>query len=318
MNFTQLRYFLAVAEEQNVTRAAGRLYISQQALSGHIAKLEGELGAQLFNRTPVFSLTYAGQQLQSYASRMVNLEEELRQVFQDINHDQRGALNIGISHTCGRAILPSILPRFCRSHPRIDIAIQEDTSHRMEDALQRGKLNLMIDFAPLRLPGAVCEELLQERLFLVVPKSLMTLYYGACYDAVVSECSRNLDLTLFEKFPFILLKSGNRVREMLNRYMDKIGFRPGAVLETENTETAFALAAQGMGVAVYPELFRWCIAADTQTQASVEFFPFRDPDTTATLVVAHMKEHYQSRAAQDFVETCRVALEEIGKKQLSV
>jgi DNA-binding transcriptional LysR family regulator len=273
---------------------------------------------RLFDRTPVFSLTYAGRQLQSYAVRMVNLERELLQVVGDINHDQRGEVRVGISHTCGRAILPSILPQYYRTHPRIDIAIQEDTSRHMEEALEHGRLDLMVDFAPVSAPGARCEELLQERLFLVVPRSMMNLYYGACYDAVVSECSRALDLTLFARFPFILLKKGNRVREMLDRYMDRVGFTPNIVLETENTETAFALAAQGMGVAVYPELFRWCIASDSQAQSAVEFFPFRGPDTTGTLVVARMEEHYQSRAAEEFVAACRSAVAGIVQKQLSV
>ena len=63
MNFTSLRYFLVTAEEGNITHAANRLFISQQALSGHINKLEKELNLRLFHRTPVFSLTYAGRQL---------------------------------------------------------------------------------------------------------------------------------------------------------------------------------------------------------------------------------------------------------------
>ena len=61
MNFRNLEYFLAAAEEKNITRAAKKLYISQQSLSEHIAKLEDELGVPLFERTPNLKLTYAGE-----------------------------------------------------------------------------------------------------------------------------------------------------------------------------------------------------------------------------------------------------------------
>jgi DNA-binding transcriptional LysR family regulator len=148
------------------------------------------------------------------------------QMVRDISNDQRGELRVGISHTCGRAILPSILPGFRRAHPLIDIVIREDNSEAMEYALQRGKLDLMIDFSPILLDGIQYKKLIEERLFLVVPKELLHIYYGACCDAVRSECDRNLDLNLFRQFPFLLLKKGNRVRKMVDHYMRKIDFTP--------------------------------------------------------------------------------------------
>jgi len=317
VNFTTLHYFLTVANELNVTRAANQLYISQQALSAQICKLEEELGVKLFNRTPVFSLTFAGRQLQLYAARVVNSEREMVQMVRDINNDRRGELRVGISHTCGRAVLPSILPGFRKTHPLIDIVIQEDNSEAMEYALQRGELDLMIDFSPILLDGIQCEKLIEERLFLVVPKEMLNTYYGACYDAVRSECDRDLDLGLFSQFPFILLKKGNRIRKMVDHYMRKIDFTPNIILETENTETAFALAQQGMGITVYPELFRWCIPEANREPGLVEFFPFRDEDTTGTLVIAWLREHYRAKAAQEFVTASRDAIYKIEKRRLN-
>ena len=61
MNFLHLKYFLLVAEELNITRAAERLYISQQSLSNHISNMEKELDVKLFTRSPKLSLTYAGE-----------------------------------------------------------------------------------------------------------------------------------------------------------------------------------------------------------------------------------------------------------------
>jgi DNA-binding transcriptional LysR family regulator len=315
MNFTTLRYFLVTAEELNITHAAERLYISQQALSGHISKLEGELGVALFDRSPALTLTYAGRQLRDYAAKAVNLERQIYQMAGDVKNDRRGEVRVGISHTCGRAVLPSILPDFRSSHPLVDLILQEDTSSEMEQALRRGELDLMIDFTPIELDGARYEKLIEERLFLVVPKVMLEANYGACREAVESECSRDLDLKLFERFPFILLRRGNRVRSMLDEYMKRLDFEPNIILETENVETAMALSQRGMGVTVYPELFRWCIPAPGGEGGAVEFFPFRGEETTGTLAMAWMKGHYQTGAAQEFMEACRRAASIIKEKQ---
>ena len=98
--------------------------------------------------------------------------------------------------------------------------------------------------------------------------------------------------------------------------MKRIGFVPNIVLETENVETAFALAQQGMGLTVYPELFRWCLPAANQAEETVEFFPFRDEGTIGTLVIAWMQGYYQTRYALDFIEACHSAAAEIQKKQV--
>ena len=76
MNFQHLKYFLMVAEELNITRAAERLYISQQSLSNHIGNLERELDVKLFTRSPKLSLTYAGGLLVDTASQILDLHSQ--------------------------------------------------------------------------------------------------------------------------------------------------------------------------------------------------------------------------------------------------
>ena len=73
INFLNLEYFLAAAEELNITRAAKRLYISQQSLSNHISNLEKEFDVQLFNRTTPLTPTYAGRALKLRAKPLLEL-----------------------------------------------------------------------------------------------------------------------------------------------------------------------------------------------------------------------------------------------------
>lgn len=78
MNLRSIEYFLAVAEEMNVTRTAENFNISQQALSGHIKRLEEEYNVTLFQRRPSFKLTDAGKQLVFYGKQIMEAEASLR------------------------------------------------------------------------------------------------------------------------------------------------------------------------------------------------------------------------------------------------
>lgn len=101
MNFLHLKYFLMVAEELNITRAAERLYISQQSLSNHISNMERELDVKLFTRSPKLSLTYAGGLLVETATQILDLYSQYQTKVGDINRHYLGMLRVGISHTCG-------------------------------------------------------------------------------------------------------------------------------------------------------------------------------------------------------------------------
>lgn len=300
MNFLNLKYFVVVAEEGNITRAARRLYISQQSLSNHIALLERELDTRLFDRTPVFSLTYAGTRLLKTARQVLSLEQELRREMDDIAGNRKGALRIGISHTCGRAILPQILPEFHKQNPHIELSVMEGNSQELEELLRRGQIDLMIVFTPVSEVNVETIPLAEERMLLVVPKR-----FSGQWTAETGEAP---ELTSFRNAPLILLKRGNRIRSLLERYTAKKGLQLQLLLETENIETAFALARQGMGLTVYPELFLRYIHDLDAPEEDLDFWPIRDSTVNGLLVVGYEKGRYLPGAAKDFIRIARQAL----------
>ena len=153
MNFQHLKYFLMVAEELNITRAAERLYISQQSLSNHIGNLERELDVKLFTRSPKLSLTYAGGLLVDTASQILDLHSQYLTKVGDINKQYLGVLRVGISHTCGLALLPDILPRFRAEFPQVEFSLFEGNSTQLEDELSHGRTDLIICFQPIIMEG---------------------------------------------------------------------------------------------------------------------------------------------------------------------
>ena len=302
MNFRNLQYFLRAAEEKNITRAAQKLYISQQSLSGHIAKLEEELGVSLFERGGELRLTYAGERLYLLAQRICSLEQEILRETGEISDRRRGRLRLGISYTCGRAILPRLLPEFRAGHPLVEISLMEGNHQKLNEWLAAGEIDVVLGYAPIDVPGAVVYPLLQERLFLACPRAITERVFGAGAEEL-RRGKRELELRALAGCPFILLKSGNRIRSMFDSYLEKKDFMPEVVLETENIETAFALAEQGMGITVYPELFLNTLHA--APSAEIDLLPLPEDDTTGTLAVAFLEKGYHAPAVLDFISLCR-------------
>ena len=83
MNNISLYYFITVAQELNITKAAEKLFITQQSLSEHIKKLEKTYNAVFFERHPRLKLTYQGEQMLAYAQKVVEAEQELDEKLQD-------------------------------------------------------------------------------------------------------------------------------------------------------------------------------------------------------------------------------------------
>ena len=306
MNFRNLQYFLAAAEEKNITHAARRLYISQQSLSGHIAKLEEELGVSLFERGPELRLTYAGERLALIARQICSLEQELLRETGEISDHRRGRLRLGISYTCGRSILPMILPAFCAAHPLVEISLMEGNYRQLNEWLSRGEIDVLIGYMPIDVPGAQVSVILQERLFLACPRPFSTQVVAGDEARIRRAREEGPDIRLFAEQPFILLKKGNRIRAMMDSYTAKLGFMPRVLLETENIETAFALAEQGMGVTPYPELFLRTLHADAgEEKSSLDLFPLPGAETLGALAVAFMENSYRAPAVLDFIALCK-------------
>ena len=94
MNLKSIEYFLITVEEMNVTRAAERLFISQQALSSHIKRLEDEYRVQLFERRPTFHLTPEGEQMVFYGRQILEAEAKMQAAFSDISKNCRATLDV--------------------------------------------------------------------------------------------------------------------------------------------------------------------------------------------------------------------------------
>ncbi len=307
MNFQNLEYFLVLAEEGSVTRAAERLHMSQQALSGLLARLEKEVGSALFSRHAGLELTYAGKCFQRSAIQILDIQRQTAAAIEDANENRRGALRIGVSHTRGQSILPLLLPEFNRMYPLVELSILEGSTLALEEDLGKGLIDVLIGFAPFLLESAVYTPLMYEKMYLVAQKELLHQTFGAKTEELCRMYWKTLDLKLFSGLPFVLLKSGDRIRTIADRVFSENGMTPDVRLETQNVQTAFCLAAEGMGLTVCPELYLsspYTVSgtADSAVRQKVEILPFSDKDSVDTIAIGYNRSRYLSRIAQDFID----------------
>ena len=236
INFLNLEYFLVAAEELNFTRAAKKLYISQQSLSNHISNLEKEFDVVLFNRTSPLTLTYAGQALKSRARELLDLRDETYKEIADIKDFSTGQLAIGVSHTRGRIILPEILPIYQSRFPGIELRLVEGKSSELASELLHGNIDLMIDLLPFAAENVETVPICQEEILLVVPDEVLEKTYPGRLEETKKKLGSLSDIRLLEDCPFILLKKGNRVRTIADEIFEDAQMSPRIVLETENIE----------------------------------------------------------------------------------
>ena len=206
INFLNLEYFVVAAEELNFTKAAKRLFISQQSLSNHIAHMEKEFGVALFNRTTPLTLTYAGQRLLVRARTLLTYKDETYHELADIKDFTVGQLSIGLSHTRGRVILPHVLPAYRSRFPNIDLNILEGNTSQLETALLHGDVDLVIGMLPFRVENIETVPICAEEVLLVVSDAVLENVFGGQAAEMHSRLEKDADLTLLQNCPFILLK----------------------------------------------------------------------------------------------------------------
>ncbi|KGQ69352.1 LysR family transcriptional regulator [Chelonobacter oris] len=300
MEFRQFKYVLKVAEERNFSTAAKKLYISQPSLSQFIQKVEEKVGAPLFDRSvSPLKLTYIGSLYVDNARAIMDLQAQFEQRVDDTLNVKQGRVTIGSSPFRSAYLLARVLPLFREKHPQIDVILQEDNTHNLEDRVLHGLTDLSLSLMPINEALFDYDTLFEERMLLAVPPGHpIAQQWGL--RAGDHSYTPQVPLQAFNETPFIQMNKGHKLHNMLQKLCEKSGFSPNVVLETESMTTAQALAGAGLGAALLPETL---VYADHFEKEPC--YCRLDSNPGRTVVVVYRKGRYLSRATRAFVQTLK-------------
>ncbi len=162
MELRHLRYFVAVAEEQNITRAAARLHVSQPPLSRQIRDLESDLGVALFDRSAKsVRLTEAGRIFLLEARSALERANEAVELVKAVGLGKRGRVRVGYSPSPTAELLPRTLRSLLRTHPHVKVDLREMSTQGMLFGLRDRTLDaaLLVSISPRDFEGLDVEEI---------------------------------------------------------------------------------------------------------------------------------------------------------------
>lgn len=309
MNFLNIEYFLVAAKELNFSKAAEKLYISPQSLSTHIAKLENELGVDLFFRDHPMRLTYAGEIFVKFGQELLDKKNQTLDELRDIADSKRGKLSIGISITRGLVFLPLVLPKFHEEYPGVSLKVLEAPTSKLDNALANGEIDLMISLTPFSNDNVETVELCSEEILMLIPDKILDEYFPDNKGEVMDRLKNDLELSLLKNCPFLLLNSENRVRVIVDKVFSEKGVKPKVLLEVESIETLLELSRKGMGITFYPNSLESYSAGQKFQGFNVVKIPY---GKTQGIGVGYLKNRFISQAAKEFIRILKEVMRKDG------
>ncbi len=298
MELRQLKYFVAVAEELNFSRAAGRMYLSQPALSQQVHKLELELGVGLFDRTRNgVELTEGGRALLDGARRILAQVEKTTRATREAGGADRSHLGVGFPEYANHTFVGDVLQAFQRRYPYVDLEEHEmftlqQTLQQIEE-LKNGSLDAGFLLAPVDDGELESERVLEIELVAAVPEE----HPLATGDVVSMKDLAEERIILFSRrfHPYCYDYVVGCCREA--------GFEPDVVQRKEpqlySGATTYRMVASGVGVGIVARPL-----VSPSRLPGVVFRPLRDPAPILELVVTWRKDDASSNLLT-FLEVVR-------------
>ena len=248
MDLRLLRYFVVVAEELNVTRAAARLGIQQAPLSQQIKLFERTLGAQLFRRKPRgVELTEAGSALRNEAASIFASVERAVDTVIRASRGEQGEIRIGLTTSAGfHPLPPQAIRSFRRANPTVKIAFEQNSTPGLIGALQAGRVDVAFIRTAIGQPAGIrVLPLIEEPMVVALPS-------GHPLASRKNGNGLTLKSLAHEKFIGYPRAAGAGLYDSVIAACIASGFSPDIAHEAPQIVTTLNLVAAGMGISVVP------------------------------------------------------------------
>ena len=251
MELRHLRYFIIVAEERHITRAAERLNMQQPPLSQQIRALERELGFELFKRHPKgVDLTAGGLVFLDEARVILARVEQGSLKASRAAHGIEGTLVIGFtSSAAAHPLIPRIIRAYREQYPGVELSIKEGSAREVTEDTTEKRIDIGILRAPVSAPESLTfHRLLNEEMLLALPVG----------HALLKGAEPNINMIDLKDERFILVRRPGAPGMYANliKACQNAGFEPNIAFEVERMLTNVSLVAAGEGISVVPASMR--------------------------------------------------------------
>jgi DNA-binding transcriptional LysR family regulator len=286
MDFEQLRTFLEVSQHKSFSRAAGKLLVTQPAISAQIRSLEQEVGAQLFDRVGgKVSFTAAGRVFEPFAEHCLKCYSHILLTIGQLQLQPRGEVSIGANEGTCLYVLPEVIAAFKQQYSRVALNIVRGERMRTIEAVLNSEIDFGVITLPVKDPRLTIEVIHKDELMLVMPPK---------HPLAKVERVRITDLS---KYPLLLPKQG-RQREQIEHLFVVRGMQPKVAMELDSSELVKRFASAGLGIGFLPKI-------NVKTEEKSGELVVREVEGAKlrrTLALIYRTDHTVSRAAQAFQE----------------
>lgn len=292
MDLRQLRYFLAIANEGQITRAAKALNMEQPPLSRQLKQIEQELNVTLFDRSGhKLKLTHAGEILQQKAELLIQQFHETIQEVKEVDEGVIGVLSIGSVVSC-ISLLPTKIKAFRKLYPNVTFKISEGDHHLLGKQLEQRNIELIL----ARLPF---EASVETNRYSILPLPSDPFVAVVPVDSSPASSQNSIKMNELADIPFLTLKT-DETTEMHNRVMyecKRHGFEPKVICECSSVAIIIALVASGIGATILPK----SVMASFPL-SEIKMLPIDDIHSESDVGIVWLKDRYLSKSARRFID----------------
>ncbi|MBS6643251.1 MAG: LysR family transcriptional regulator [Clostridiaceae bacterium] len=300
MLYEKLNYVLTIAEEQNLTRAAKRLFISQPTLTLYLNRLEAELGVRLFDRskTPI-TLTEAGSYYIEEMKKISASEQLLRNDIKFIANPSQ-TLIVGIGQVRGHHWLPMMLPTFCSIYPHVNVQVVQSTEQYLNEALHTRRLDVAFGVLPSSVSDLKVVDLMYEKMFLVSHRKFGLVPYSerSQYSA---DRPYVIPYSKLNGLPFIIPQVNNGLYDSYEKIVLENQIHPSRTISVNNLKTGLELALKGLGVQLLSGSILQCEPNQADVGEYLDFCVLEDMPQTRKCVAAYDGSSIKLNLIEDLI-----------------
>lgn len=298
MDLRQLRYFIAIAEEKNITQAANRLHMAQPPLSQQLKQLELELDTQLIEREArTTHLTKAGEALYKEAQKILQQVAEAEQLVKETSTGLTGQLTIGVNTLSAKEITPALLS-YQKKYPAVTFAIHQNESKVLCEMVRQREIELALIRFPLELSDFDVHFLQSEPFYFICDGSTKkgpapNDYHGIAGSKLILPSTKGLG-----------------IYHSIIEYLAKFNLNPASISTSSDLSLLFNLVEAGFGTSIVPE----SVLAQYQHR-SIEAHLLEDPLFQTSYGFIWLKGKTLTKLAQQFL--AEITMNSSEKKEKS-